>query len=66
MKHWEEAALANGVDVEEVTRCKDCKHAKAYYHGEHSKLGMFTYQCLMGGYPVKEYEYCSKAERKEE
>lgn len=67
MNHWEEAALADGVDIEEVTRCKDCKHAKTYYHGEQSKLGMFTYYCLMGGYHVQENEYCSKAEvRKKE
>ena len=48
-----------------VIRCKDCKHSKAYYHGEHSKLGMITYFCTRTLCNVKADDYCSWSERKE-
>lgn len=62
MKHWEEAALADGKDVEEVTRCKECKHYR-YVLGDIDGLcgraeWYRRYQ--------REDDYCSRAEREEE
>lgn len=48
-----------------LIRCNDCKFFKTYYHGAESKLGMFTYECLIRGlYTVTAVDFCSKAERK--
>ena len=47
----------------EIVYCKDCEHARIYYHGAESNLGMFTYQCSkwekMNPQP---FDYCSRGE----
>lgn len=56
----------NGTVTGELIRCKDCKYSTAYYHGEHSKLGMFTYLCIEMQGHVKADDFCSRAERRGE
>ena len=64
-KLWQQVKHMPTMDAVQVIRCKDCKHSKAYYHGEHSKLGMITYFCTKMLCNVKADDYCSWSERKE-
>lgn len=50
----------------EVIYCKNCKFCKSYYHGEHSKLGMFSYTCTKELKKVQPFNFCCWAEYKEE
>ena len=50
--------------LQEVIRCKDCKHCRTYYHGENMP---FSYACdrlyLTNNLSVN--DYCSRAEKDE-
>lgn len=50
----------------EVIYCKDCKFCYAYYHGEYSKIGMFSYTCEKELKKVTPFDFCSWAKYKEE
>lgn len=62
----EDLVCLNKEKLQELIRCKDCKFCTVYYHGPESNLGMFTYFCTQGLYPMNEGDYCSRAVRKEE
>ena len=32
-----------------MEKCKNCPYREAWFHGENSKLGMFTYTCAWSG-----------------
>ena len=57
--HYEDIMAQPTVDAVEVIRCEDCKY---YFREGHVRCwnirGMH--------YPVEPYEFCSRAERKEE
>ena len=50
--------------LQEVIRCRDCKHCRTYYHGENMP---FSYACdrlyLTNNLSVN--DYCSRAEKDE-
>jgi hypothetical protein len=50
----------------EVIYCKNCKFCDIYYHGEHSKIGMFSYTCTKELKEVQPFNFCSWAKYKEE
>lgn len=53
--------MVNG--TEKVTRCKDCKWCRVFYHGPDMRL---TYECAKLYLTRTEAnDFCSKAERKE-
>ena len=66
LKDYDELFVGNVRDGDRLTRCKDCKYSKPYYHGSESNLGMFTYLCTQGLYGMNPDDYCSRAKRKEE
>ncbi len=47
----------------EVIYCKDCKYRKTYYH----RYNMYSYECsLWQKINIQPYDFCSRAEYKEE
>lgn len=75
MKHWEEAALADGKDVEEVTRCKDCKFWNRHdgtfpdFDGKewHECKQLYPFTSASGDSAITpSWFYCGYAMRKEE
>ena len=61
----EENAVFYCEPIDELIRCKDCKHCRTYYHGENMP---FSYACdrLYLTNNLSNTDYCSRAERKEE
>lgn len=57
----------HGRTLGELVRCRDCKYCNTFYHGEKSRLGMFTYECTRLNLPadLQGDDYCSRAERRE-
>ena len=53
------------VDAVPVIRCKDCKYFRIYKHADRTVELCGRIRTTMAD-PVKEDDYCSKAERKEE
>lgn len=61
----EEYTSFYGEPVEELVRCKDCKYYRVYKHPDWTVELCGRFRTTMAD-PVKEDDYCSKAERKEE
>ena len=55
--------IGNGIPKEELIRCKDCKYYRIYKHTDWTVELCGRIRTTMAD-PVKEDDYCSKAERR--